>query len=190
MKRIIIAMTVLSLCAAVALAQAPQGPPKPGAEQKRMTYFVGNWNSEGTMKESPFGPAGSFSGSERTEWLTGGFFLVSHTTGKGPMGEMKGMAVMGYDREAKGYTYNEFDSMGQAMAAKGSVSGDTWTWTNDGKTPNGKAYKSRFIIKEVSPTSYTMKWEAAVGGGAMQTVMEGKATKAASASKTAAAPKK
>src|SRR5579859_3162981 len=35
-------------------AQAPQGPPKPGPEVKRLAYNIGTWNSTGEAK--PFGP--------------------------------------------------------------------------------------------------------------------------------------
>jgi len=41
----------------------------------------------------------------------------------------------------------------------------------------GKMVKSRYSIKELSPTSYTFKWETQGEDGAWQTVMEGKSTK-------------
>jgi len=177
MKRPVALVAAALVAVGGLLAQSQQQMPKPGAEQKRIGYFAGKWTTEGTMKESPFGPAGKYTGTEHSEWLQGGFFLVSHTDGKGPMGEMKGLSVLGYDREGKTYTYNAFDSMGNGESAKGTVSGDTWTWTNEGKA-QGKQYKGRFTIKELPPASYSMKWEASIDGAPWQTLMEGKATKA------------
>ena len=44
---------------------------------------------------------------------------------------------------------------------------------------NGKVLKSRYTIKQASPTSYTFKWEMQQGdGGTWAPLMEGKATKA------------
>jgi len=51
------------------------------------------------------------------EWMPGGFFLVSHTTGSSSMGEETGLAVYGYDSEKKTYTYDEFNSMGENVHA-------------------------------------------------------------------------
>jgi hypothetical protein len=57
---ILVCLVLLSF-AALASAQAPQGPPKPAPELERLTYFSGTWTSEGDMKPSPWGPGGKFS---------------------------------------------------------------------------------------------------------------------------------
>ena len=176
MKRIVAAMTVVVLLAAPLLAQAPAGPPKPGPEHKRLNYFVGKWVSEGDEKPGPFGPGGKFSGTETTEWFPGGFFIVSHSDMKGSMGAAKGHSMMGYSAEEKAYTFHMIDSMGFEISARGKVVGDTWTWTNDMKM-GGKKMKGRFTMKEISPTSYTMKFELSTDGGPYALQMEGKATK-------------
>ena len=178
MKRAAAAI-LLTVCvlASVTLAQAPQQPPKPGPEHKRMGYFVGHWTGEADVKASPFGPAGKSTFTEHNEWFPGGFFLVMHAVEKGPMGEGKGLAVLGYNAEEKVYTHHAFNSMGMAESAKGTVQGDTWTWTSEAKM-GGKPVKSRFIIKELSPTSYSFKWETSADGRAWSTIMEGKSTKA------------
>lgn len=41
----------------------------------------------------------------------------------------------------------------------------------------GQRIKSRFVIKQLSPDSYTFKWELQGEGGAWNTVMEGKSTR-------------
>jgi len=91
------------------------------------------------------------------------------------MGDMKSLAVMGYDRDNKAYFYNAYDSMGHMESAKGSVTGDTWAWNSEEKM-GGKIIKSRFTVKELAPTSYSMKWETQ-DGTSWSTLMEGKATK-------------
>jgi hypothetical protein len=99
--------------------------------------------------------------------MPGGFFVEIRTDGKGAMGVLKGLAIMGYDA---------FNNFGEADHFKGAVQGDTWTWTSEGKIGGNKA-RLRFTAKEVSPTMYTMKFEMATDGE-WTTVMEGKATKA------------
>ena len=58
------------------------------------------------------------------------------------MGDGTSLAVMGYDPEKKVYTYNEFNSMGQATKSEGTVDGNTWTWTGD-ENFGGQAFKGR-----------------------------------------------
>ena len=60
--------------------------------------------------------------------------------------------------------------------SKGSVTGDTWVYSDESKM-GGKLVKSRYTIKQVSPTSYTAKWEMQGEGGAWSTVMESKSSK-------------
>ena len=92
------------------------------------------------------------------------------------MGEGEEHAVTGYDTNEKKYTYNSFNSMGEAISSKGTVSGGTWTWLSETKT--GKTVtKVRFTLKEVSPTSYTFKIETSPDGAKWTTAGEGKATK-------------
>jgi len=176
MKQLVATMMLGILLTIPVLAQAPPGPPKPGPEHKRLSYFVGKWAFEGEEKPGPFGPGGKFSGTETAEWFPGGFFVVSQSDGSGPMGTMKGRSVTGYSAEEKAYTFHMIDNMGFEIAARGKVVGDTWTWTNDSKM-GGKSYKGRFTVKEVSPTSYTMKFELSIDGAPFAVQMEGKATK-------------
>jgi hypothetical protein len=173
-----LAACLLSLAvAAAAFAQAPQAP-KPGAEHGRLGLWVGKWTSEGEMKPSPFGPGGKMTGSDRCEWFEGKFAVVCHNEGKGPMGPMKGLGILSYSTEEKVYTYYGTDSSGMTMAtvAKGTVQGDTWTYTDESRM-GGKLIKGRYSMKVLSPTSYTFKWEMQGEGGQWTTVMEGKSTK-------------
>jgi hypothetical protein len=170
----VVFVAVLALATAVT-AQTP-GPPKPGPEQKRLGYFVGNWITDAEMKPSPYGPGGKFTSKDHADWMPGGFFVVNHSDWKSPMGDGTELAVMGYSTEDKVYTYHAFNSMGEAESSKGTVEGDAWTWMSNEKM-GGKVMRGRFTVKELSPTSYTFKFEMAPEGGDWATVMEGKATK-------------
>ena len=176
MKRVLAVYAVAAfLFAPMVQAQAPPMP-KPGPELKRLDYFMGTWKIEGETKPSPYGPGGKVTGTDLNEWMPGDFFLVTHSDIKSPMGEGKGLAIWGYKTDDKLYTYQEYDSTGEAFSATGTVQGDTWTWLSEYKM-GGKVMKGRYTVNVVSPTSYTFKYEMASDSGEWNAIMEGKATK-------------
>src|SRR5580692_8187609 len=98
MRKATLLISVCVMFLAVSIqAQAPQGPPKPGPEVKKLAYNVGTWNIEGDAK--PFGPmpGGKVMSTEKCSWLSGGFFVTCHSEGVGPMGPEKSVSFMGYD---------------------------------------------------------------------------------------------
>lgn len=179
-RRVIVAVAAaVVLAAGAVIAQPPAEAPKPGPEHEKLGYFVGTWTSEGEMKPNPFMPGGKFTGGETCEWFEGGFAVVCRSHGSGPMGDSKGLGIMAYSSEEGVYTYYGVDNSPMAMASvpRGTLEGDTWTYADQAKM-GGQMVNSRFVIQKLSPTSYTFKWEMEGEGGAWQTVMEGKATKA------------
>jgi len=160
------------LMSAAAMAQMPQ----PGPELKKVDMFAGSWTLDGDMKASPMGPGGKMTENEKCEWMEGGFFIVCRVDFKSSMGNGAGVTVMGYSVEDKVYTFREFNSWGEFTDSKGSVDGDTWTWTNDEKM-GGMTMKGRFTMKVTSPTAYNFSFEMSQDGAKWTTVMEGKATK-------------
>lgn len=177
-QRVALFVAAFIVCAAVLAAQTPPKKPTPDPAIKKLDYFSGTWKAEGDIKPSPYGPGGKFTSTEHNQWMPGGFFLVSHSDEMSPMGPGKGLAIFGYDANDKVYTYHAYDSMGEAIDARGTVEGDTWTWTNEEKM-EGKMMKGRYTAKVNSPTSYNFKFEMQPEGGPWATVMEGKATKGA-----------
>ena len=171
---------VVILCVAHAIAQTPPPTPKPGPEQKNLNYFAGTWKVTGDLKPGPMGPGGKLTGTERNEWMPGGFFIVSHSSGSSPLGKETGLAVYGYDTDKKTYTYDEFNSVGEVVHATGTFDGKVWTWTSDSPMM-GKPTKGHFIVTTTSPTSYTFKFEMSQDGANFATVMEGTGTKVGSA---------
>jgi hypothetical protein len=168
----ILASTVL--LTAVAVAQMPA--PKPAPELKKLDVFAGSWTLDGTMKPGAMGPGGAMTESETCQWMEGGFYLVCHSDYKSSMGNGVGLSVMGYSADDKAYTYREFNSFGEFDDSRGTLDGDTWTWTNDEKM-GGMTMKGRFIIKMTSATSYTFTFDMSQDGTKWSTVMDGKASK-------------
>jgi uncharacterized protein DUF1579 len=175
-KAFALAVVVTMSCAAGLFAQAP--PQKPGPEHKKLEYFVGKWASTGEIKASPFGPAGKLTSTDACEWFQGGFAVVCDSQGTMPTGPMKGLAVMGYSADQKMYTYYGLDSSAMSMTSvpKGTVEGDTWTY-NDESMMGGQTVTSRFVMKILSPDSYTFKWEAVGPDKKWMTIMDGTATR-------------
>jgi hypothetical protein len=168
------ALSVATLLLAT-MASAQLEMQKPGPEHKKLDYFTGNWTCDGEFPSSPMGPGGKMTMGEDAKWMDGGFFVVTNTNFKSAsMGNGTGLAFLGYDADEKKYTYNEFNSMGEATVSKGTVDGDTWTWIGDMKQPAGKG---RFTEKILSPTSYMFKFEMSTDGSTWKNFMDGKCTK-------------
>ena len=174
----VLAGAVLVLAASVT-ARAQQGPPKPGPEHKKLEYYAGKWTTESEVKANPFGPAGKYTSKDDCGLFQGGFAVICHSDGTGPAGPTKSVGILGYSSEDKVYTYYGIDNSGMipTSVSKGSVTGDTWVYTDESKM-GGKLVKSRYTIKQVSLTSYTSKWEMRGEGGAWTTLMEAKSSKA------------
>ena len=184
MKRTIVRGSALVVAAAIVLVgsatlRAQQGAPEPGPEHKKLEYYTGKWTTESEIKANPFMPAGKYTSQDDCGLFTGGFAVICHSEGNGPLGPMKSVGIMGYSSEDKVYTYYGVDNSGMvpSTVSKGSVTGDTWVYSDESKM-GGKLVKSRYTIKQLSPTSYTAKWEMLGEGGAWSTVMESKSSKA------------
>ena len=174
--RISVALAAAAVLATRLSAAPPPGPPQPGPEVQKLSYFVGDWTSEADIRPGPMGAGGKATGSSSCHWIDGNFFVSCKDESTTPMGKMSGLGVMGYDAAKKVYTWSGFNNMGQAEVAKGTVSGKTWTYTGENDL-GGTNMKTRYTIVETSPTSYDFKFEASTDGAAWTTVMDGKVTK-------------
>ena len=181
------AVTLCFICGPVAMAQTPQatqGQSSPAAQaasmptqqQQMMGYFAGDWKLAGTVKISPNSPGTPFTSTEHAEWVPGGFFLETHSSMKGPMGDVRGTRMMEYNAADKVYTYNAYNRLGEHVMAIGNVQGSTWVWNAEEKM-NGVITKGRYTVTFISPDSYGFKSEVAKPGGGWAVVMEGKATR-------------
>jgi hypothetical protein len=175
MRRSGIILMVWMVLAAASIAQ--MDVPKAGPEHKKLDVFAGSWTLDGDLKSSSMGPGGKMTESEKCEWMEGDFFLVCHADAKTTMGNATAVSVMGYSTDDKTYTYREFNSYGEYTESKGSLDGDTWTWTGDDKI-GGTMMKGKFTMKMTSPTSYDFTYEMSPDGTKWSLLMDGKATKA------------
>jgi hypothetical protein len=182
----------LAILAGSAAAQAP-APPKPGPEHEALKYFAGKWTTEGEMKPSPFMPAGKFSSSDNCELFSGGFYVVCHTNGTGPSGPMHDMGILGYDVMKKVYTYYGISNrMPMADVSEGKREGENWVYISapmdDG---TGKKFQGRYTMTNVTPNSYSAKFEMAPEGSSQWTViMEAKSTRSGAMKSSADSVKK
>jgi hypothetical protein len=169
------ACSVISL--QVAVAQGGQ-PPKPGPENERLAYFVGKWSAEGEMKPGPMGPGGKITTRDNCDWFEGHYSVICHSEGTTPTGPTKSIGILGYSPEERVYTYYGVDNSGMTMSSvpKGTLKDGTWTYFDEG-TMGGKKYKSRVLIKELSPTSYSFKMDMQGPDGKWMPMMESKNTK-------------
>ena len=171
---ILICMTLLLEIALSARAQTKI--PEPAPELKKLDYFAGTWLAEGVLKPGPLGSGGKFTGTNRVQWMDGGFFLVTHSEFNGAMGKGTETAYMGYDSNDKTYTYDSFNTLGEADHAKGTLDGDTWTWQSETRM-GPQTMKGRLTIKVLSATAYHFRFEMSPDGTTWNTVIEGKDTK-------------
>jgi len=169
-------LTIFAAWLILAAAAFAQESPKAGPDHKKLDVFAGSWTLDGDIKPGSMGPGGKITEYERCEWMEGGFYLICHTDFKSSMGNGSGISVMGYSTEDKAYTYREFNSWGEFTDSKGTLDGDTWTWTNDEKMGT-TSMRGKFTMKVTSSTSYNFMFELSPDGTKWTTVMDGKATK-------------
>lgn len=152
-------------------------PPKPPSELKKLDYFVGTWISRGNVQPGTAGPGGKMYMKESYSWMAGRFFLVIRSRFKiGASARWSGAAYMGYDAARKLYTYDEFNSMGEAQHSTGTVESDAWSWSGE-QYIGGNVTKTRFTVKPLSAVCYSFRFETSPDGINWTTLGEGKATK-------------
>jgi len=169
-------VALLLICGftALALAQVPPEPPKPGLEQKKLEYFLGTWKTESEVKANPYMPAGKNVITDTYTLGPGGFFVEGRREGQIPTTH----AIMAYDSQAKLYTTFYASSAGLVGGGTGTVDGNTWTWMLEDKW-FGKAFKGRTTVTVKSASQFTVKYEYLDPNGSYVTMTEGTATKVA-----------
>jgi hypothetical protein len=178
MSRSLTVAAVASLVTLQVAAGQAQTPAKPGPEHARLAYFVGKWKAEGEVKPGPMGPGGKITTTDDCQWFEGKFSVICRTEGTTPNGPTRSIGILGYSSEEKVYTYYGVDNSGMTMSSvpKGTIQGDTWTYTDE-STMGGQKVKSRVTIKEVSPKSYTFRMEFQGPDGKWVPAMESTNTK-------------
>jgi len=161
------------LLGTVLFSHAQMKLPNPAPQLKSLDYFVGTWLAEGDVKPGPMGGGGKFGGTNRVEWMRGAFFLVTHSEFHGALGEGVETAYMSYDGVSNSYTYDSFNSLGEADHAKGNLNGDTWIWQSETRI-GSQTMRGRLTIKMLSATAYNFKFETSPDGITWSILLEGK----------------
>jgi hypothetical protein len=170
-------LTCMTLLLGITVSSRAQTEtPRRAPELRKLDYFAGTWIAKGEIKPGPLGPGGRFTGTNHVHWMDGAFFLVTHSEFSGAIGKGMETSYMGYDSHDKMYTYDSFNTLGEADHAKGNADGDTWTWQSETRM-SSQTIKGRLTIKVLSATAYNFKFEVSPDGTSWNTMLEGQDTK-------------
>jgi hypothetical protein len=132
-----------------AFAQTPAAPPpapKPAPEMDQIASFVGTWNCEGSVPESPFGPAHKTKTDVNIKKDLDGFWVSGtvkeQKTAVSPM-PIQGNFHQTYDAGKKQFVMLWVDNFGGwATSTSPGWEGDTMAWTGEGNM-GGQTFGSR-----------------------------------------------
>lgn len=152
--------------------QQPARPTEPTDPMPppNMDYFVGAWEFDWNVPESPLGPAGKIKGKETYKKLNASTY-ESVIEGDSPSGAIKGKATTVYDEKAKQVTRTEAGLFGvTAMKKIGPIGGDlggyyTIFWETEPIKKAGKTVKLKGKTQMLSPASYRLQVQISVDGG-------------------------
>jgi hypothetical protein len=136
-----------------------------------MDYFVGEWNFESNLSESPLGPGGPMSGSETVRNVLDGRFWDITIKGEGPEGPFTGKGIITYQDSFSGQSYMRYEiTQGIALLKTGNLGCDLGGTCNlYFETPPFEHSGSRIQLKGryylTSPFSYRVTTEIAVDKG-------------------------
>ena len=136
-----------------------------------MDYFVGQWNFESTVSESPLGAGGPISGSETIRNVWDGRFWDITIKGEGPDGPFTGNGIITYQDGFSGQSYMRYEiTRGIALLRTGNLGCDLGGTCNlYFETPpfehNGSRIQLRGRYYLTSPFSYRVTTEIAVDKG-------------------------
>src|SRR5262245_10719781 len=98
-------------------ARAQNAGPAPGPEHARLATLVGRWTIEGDSRGD------RFTRSESCQWFNGHFHLICRSEAAAAAGVVTGESIIGYDADAKSYTFYFISSTGTSIFMRGIVAG-------------------------------------------------------------------
>jgi hypothetical protein len=169
---LIVAVVGLVVIVPVSGEEMPSKP-MPTAEHERLEEWVGEWVGKGELEESPFGPGGPMEWTETCEWFGDAkFHVVCRSEGTGPMGEMQGLGIMGYDPAREVYTHYGIDTTGWTGHSTGTREGSKYTFHSE-ETVDDETFHSRFTMTKVSEREYEFSWSMSQDGENWRQMMSG-----------------
>jgi len=176
MKRFAFVVGLVLLVFAVSI-WAQTTAPTPDPEIKKFDVFVGHWTYTGEYMAGPLGPSSKVTGEWSCRKILGGFFFQNQFAEKGPMGESRGIEIVGYDPAKKAFFTNEYHDDGNMMSGAYVFNGNTATYT--GKfSVGGKTYMLKAAITPAADSmSFTVKAGTSLDGSSWTPWVEAKYTK-------------
>lgn len=158
--------------------------PQPGAKQGgvlttetdaqpkfNVDYFVGQWNFESSVSESPLGAGGPLSGTETVRNVWDGRYWDITIAGQGPDGPFTGKGIIIYQDSFSGQSYTRYEvTRGIAWLRTGNLGCDLGGTCNlHFETPpfehNGSRIQLRGRYYLTSPFAYRVTTEISVDRG-------------------------
>ena len=186
------ALAVIALAALVSAPRAQQQPP-PQTENPQLPkgsmpnlgrpteatdktplfnfdeYFVGTWNFEWVVPDSPLGPAGQIAGTTTFKAVDGRFY-ASDTAAKGPAGPIRIRERIAYHRENRTIVRHVTDSRGfsyMLIAPVGSDLGGFYYlyFESEPFTFKGKTLRIKEHWRLTSPVNYRVQMTVSTDAG-------------------------
>jgi hypothetical protein len=157
-------LAVALVPAATVSAQAPAAP-KPPAEMAQLKFFEGRWACSGTVQATPFGAAGSISGTAKIEDDLSGFWQSGNVKVTAPgMPPMEGKFHTTWDLGAKAYVMFWVDNMGGwSRSTASGWDGDKLVYNGEGAM-GGQKMVGRDTFAKGSDGSLRHSWEMQIDG--------------------------
>lgn len=133
-------------------------------------YFVGRWDVEWDVPESPFGQAGTLMGTLAIQHVEGCLYEGT-LTGTDPEGAFTSKVQIVFDPTNKYLVWIETHSRGYTLIKPGPVGGDNGgTFTHFWEVPptkvNGKIVRLKGFTLLTSPVNYRLRAQISVDGDA------------------------
>lgn len=187
--RVVVCLSaVVGLFGARANGQTSKQRPQPGQIQSgptgftdqvpkfNMDYFVGDWDFEWIVPDSPLGDGGPITGTETIRKLMDGRFYEITIRGQAPEGPYTGNGLVTYfDTPAGQYAVRYEVVRGIVLLKPGVLGGDlggnySHFWETPGFQRNGKTLKLKGRSYFTSPAAYRVNIEISIDEAAYQSI--------------------
>jgi len=140
---------------------------------RKLDYFLGEWSYEMVARESPFGPAGSLTGTLTFAPVLDNRFLESRLDCKSDAGAFTKSGFVGYDPGSKSYAFFDNAPGGIATLSSGAWVGPAIRAESAPVRAQGKTFRLRRVLSIISDSSFGMRDEFSVDGGPFQRLGNG-----------------